>query len=176
MGKCIRIASCFLVIVFASAGNAAEDLSGEEMRSLDEQVQVVKSDALSIAAELGRLEEKLLYPSNTQVSVFLALDGGDAFRLDSMELQINSNSVATHIYSFKELEALQKGGVQRLYTGNLTTGQHLLSVAYSGKLENGKEVSGAEEFAFDKGVDPELLGLTLTGSASGDSRLTLGDW
>lgn len=164
------------MILLASTGSAAEDLSGEEMRSLDEQVQVVKSDALSIAAELGRLEEKLLYPSNTQIAVFLALDGGDELRLDAMELQINSDSVATYIYSFKELEALQKGGVQRLYTGNLTTGQHLLSVAYSGKLKNGREVSGTEEFAFVKGVEPELLGLTLTGNESSDPRITLGDW
>ena len=70
MGNFIRIASCFLMILLASTGSAAEDLSGEEMRSLDEQVQVVKSDALSIAAELGRLEEKLLSPSNTQIAVF----------------------------------------------------------------------------------------------------------
>ena len=96
-------------------------------------------------------------------------------RLDAMELQINSDSVATDSDSFKELEALQKGGVQRLYTGNLTTGQHLLSVAFSGKLKNGREVSGSEEFAFVKGVEPGLLGLTLTGNGTGDPRITLGD-
>src|SRR6266704_6984373 len=44
----------------------------QQMRGLDEQVQEVKSDVLSIAAELNQLEEKLLYPSGTQVAIFVA--------------------------------------------------------------------------------------------------------
>jgi hypothetical protein len=45
---------------------AEEPASAAEMRSLDEQVQEIKTDVLGIAAELTRLEEKLLYPSGTQ--------------------------------------------------------------------------------------------------------------
>ena len=93
--------------------------SKEQMQSLDEQVQEIKSDVLGIAAELARLEERLLYPSNTQVAVFVALAEGETFRLDSVQIQIDGEPVAHHIYSFKELEALQKGGVQRIYTGNV---------------------------------------------------------
>ncbi|HET6933221.1 MAG TPA: hypothetical protein VFI72_00195, partial [Candidatus Angelobacter sp.] len=91
----------------------------QQMRDLDEQVQQTKSDVLSIAAELTQLEEKLLYPSGTQVAVFVALAKGDQMRLDAVRLQIDGQLVAHYIYSAKELEALRKGGVQRIYVGNV---------------------------------------------------------
>ena len=121
------------------------------------------------------LEERLLFPSGTQVAVFVALGDGNDFRLDAMRLGINDELAAHHIYSFKELEALQAGGVQRLYMGNLPTGSHELEVSVIGKLPNGKEFSRAETFSFSKGVEPSLLGITLD-PASGRAPIQLKDW
>jgi len=151
-------------------------VTAEQMRSLDEQVQEVKSDVLSIAAELNGLEEKLLYPSNTQVALFVSLAEGQTFRLDSVQIQIDGELVAHHIYSFKELEALQKGGVQRIYTGNIPTGEHGLEVSVAGKLPGGGEVSGTESFSFSKDAEPKLVGITLAGQDSGDASIQLGSW
>src|SRR5262245_48213789 len=53
----------------------------QKMRGLDEQVQETKSDILNISQELSRLEEKLLYPSGTQVAIFIAVAKGDQMRL-----------------------------------------------------------------------------------------------
>ena len=92
----------------------AEEVSKEQIKGLDEQVQEIKSDALSIAAELNQLEEKLLDPSNTQGAVFRSLVKGENFRLDSVEIQVDNKPVAPHLYTFQELEALRKGGVQRI--------------------------------------------------------------
>jgi hypothetical protein len=150
--------------------------SKEQMQSLDEQVQEIKSDVLSIAAELSRLEEKLLYPSNTQVSVFVSLAENETFRLDSVRIQIDGELVAHHIYSFKELEALHKGGVQRIYTGNIRTGEHRLEVSVAGKLPGGKDFAGTESFSFSKDVEPKLVGITLAGRDSGDASIRLGGW
>src|SRR6188474_711118 len=97
----------------------ADDAYREQMKGLDEQVQEVKSDVLSIAAELNQLQEKLLYPSDTHLAVFVALAKGEGFRLDSVQIQIDGQLAAQYVYSFKELEALQLGGVQRIYTGNV---------------------------------------------------------
>jgi len=157
--------------VLASAGSVADASYREQMKGLDEQVQEVKSDVLSIAAELARLEERLLYPSNTHLAVFIALAERDTLRLDAVQIQIDGQAVAHSIYSFKELEALQKGGVQRIYTGNVTTGEHQIEVTLSGKLDTGKDYSRTERFAFTKGIEPKLLGVTL-----GSSQLQLGDW
>jgi hypothetical protein len=153
---------------------AAQASSKEQMRSLDEQVQEVKSDVLSIAAELTRLEEKLLYPSNTQVAVFVSLAEGQSFRLDSVQIQIDGELVAHHIYSSKELEALKKGGVQRIYTGNLPTGEHRLEVSVDGKLPGGGDFHGIESFSFSKDVEPRLVEITLAGPDSGDALIQLG--
>ena len=154
----------------------ADEISKEQMQGLDDQVQVIKSDVLGIAAELNRLEEKLLYPSNTQVAVFVSLAEGQSFRLDSVQIQIDGESVAHHIYAFNELEALQKGGVQRIYTGNLPTGEHRLEVSIAGKLPGGGDFGGTESFAFRKNVEPKVVGITLAERHSGDPGIEIGPW
>jgi hypothetical protein len=148
------------------------------MPSLDEQVQEIKSDVLEIAAELRNLEERLLFPSNTQVAVFVSLDleEGDSLELDSVQIQIDGEPAARHIYSFKELEALQKGGVQRLYTGNVRTGEHRLEVAVTGVTAGGKDFVRSESFSFTKEVDPKLVGITLAGQNSDGASIQLGEW
>jgi len=148
----------------------------QQMRGLDEQIQEVKSDVLRIAAELSQLEEKLLYPSGTQVAIFVAMAKGDKMRLDAVRLQIDGQLVAHYIYSFKELEALRKGGVQRIYVGNVATGDHQLEVLVDGKLEGGADFSRTERFAFRKDVKPKLVGLTLAGPDAGKTPITLGEW
>ena len=152
-----------LWVFLGGSVGSAQDLSREEMRSLDEQVQEIKTDVLAIAADLGRLEEKLLYPSTTQVAVFVSIAEGVTLRLDAMQLHIDGQLATHYIYSFKELEALQKGGVQRIYAGNLPTGAHQLEVAVSGKADGGRDFTASDTFAFDKGIEPTLLGVTLIG-------------
>ena len=152
--------------------NNAIPADQQQMRGLDEQVQEVKSDVLSIAAELNQLEEKLVYPSGTQVALFVALVKGDPMRLDAVRIQIDGQLVAHYIYSAKELGALRKGGVQRIYAGNLATGEHKLEVLVDGKLKDGADFSRTEHFLFHKEVKPKLVELTLAGNAP----IALGEW
>jgi hypothetical protein len=163
-----------LVAVFALAPTALLAQQDNASQGLDEQVQEIKSDVLSIGAELNQLEEKLLYPSGTQVAIFIALVKGDQMRLDAVRLQIDGQLVAHHIYSAKELEALRKGGVQRIYVGNVATGDHQLEVLVDGKLEGGADFSRTEHFTFRKEVKPKMVGLTLAGS--GNTPIALGEW
>ena len=169
----ITLAVLALISLTSSAWSQAT--SQQEMRSLDEQVQEIKSDVLGIARDLSLLEERLLYPSNTQLAVFVEMQSDDDFRLDAVRLEIDGELVAHYIYSFKELEALQSGGVQRVYTGNVMTGGHDITVAVNGKLNNGRDVSSTETFTFDKGIDPQLLGLTVSARA-GTAVIELGNW
>ena len=164
----------FLLYLVSATCLATDELSGNDMRSLDGQVQEIKSDVLNIASELSNLEERLLYPSNTQVSVFVSLTEQDKFRLDAIQVEIDGQLATHHIYSYQELEALQKGGVQRVYTGNIVTGDHELRVTMLGKLPNGDDFSSSETIAFAKGVKPKTLGVTLTGP--GQNGIEVGDW
>src|SRR5579862_302189 len=117
----------------------ADESARAQMKGLDEQVQEVKSDVLSIAAELNQLEEKLIYPSDTHLAVFASLRQGDTLRLDAVHIAIDGRLAADYIYSFKELAALSRGGVQRIYSGNIATGAHEIEVSVNGKLANGKD-------------------------------------
>lgn len=159
------------VLAMACLPAFAQDGYREQMKGLDEQVQEVKSDVLSISAELSQLEEKLLYPSDTHFAIFVQLAKGDTLRLDSVDVRVDGQPTAHYIYSFKELEALQKGGVQRLHTGNIASGQHQLEVTVNGKLANGEDYSRSETVAFNKEIKPKLLGLTV----SADS-ISATDW
>ena len=165
-----------LLLCLGSVHGWAQQNDQQQMRDLDEQVQKIKSDILDISKELSRLEEKLLYPSGTQVAIFIALAKGDQMRLDAVRLQVDGQLVAHHIYSFKELEALRKGGVQRIYVGNVATGDHQLEVLVDGKLEGGTDFSRTERFTFRKEVKPKLVGLTLAGPRSGSTPIALGEW
>ena len=176
MSRLIRTLTLLVLAGGPFATGAAQDISRDAMRSLDRHAQDTKSDVLSIASDLSNLEERLLYPSNTQVALFVAIDDDEDFRLDAVKIEINGELATHHIYSFKELEALQKGGVQRIYTGNVPTGDHQLSVTMIGKLKNGTEFNKTDDFSFAKGVEPKALGITLAGPGLGKSGIQLGDW
>jgi hypothetical protein len=163
------------LISTANAAPASADDATPAMRGLDEQVQEVKSEVLSIATELDRLEERLLYPSNTQVAVFVSVGEGEAFRLDSMQIEIDGAPVARHVYAFQELEAMKKGGVQRIYTGNVATGEHRIDVSVAGKSASGSDFSARQSFAFSKEAPPKMLEITLAGGGSGGASIRLGD-
>jgi hypothetical protein len=156
-----------MAVLVLSFSAYAEDISKEQMKGLDEQVQDIKGDVLGIAAQLYQLEEKLLYPSDTQVAVFISLAEGEKFRLDAVKLQLAGKPVADHLYTFKELEALRNGGVQRLYTGNVTTGDHDLQVTFIGKSEGGAEVSRTENFTVSKAVGPKVVEVSLAEKSAG---------
>ena len=169
-----RCVHWMLIAVLALVPAAVLAQQDNAARGLDEQVQEVKSDILNISAELSRLEEKLLYPSGTQVAIFVALAKGDPMRLDAVRLQIDGQLVAHYIYSFKELEALRKGGVQRIYVGNVATGDHQLEVLVDAKLEGGADFNRTQRFTFRKEVKPKMVELTLAGS--GNTPIALGEW
>jgi hypothetical protein len=165
-----------LLICACGSEARAENHYREQMKGLDEQVQEVKSDVLSIAADLGQLEEKLLYPSDTHLAVFVSLVQGETLRLDSVQVQIDGQPAARYIYSFKELDALRRGGVQRIYTGNIASGPHQIEVSLAGKLASGKDYSCTERFPFTKEIRPKLIGVKLAGPDSGKPAIELGDW
>ncbi len=159
------------ITLLAMSGTAyGQEVSREQIKGLDEQVQEIKGDVLNIAAELSQLEEKLLYPSNTQVAVFVSLASEETFRLDSVQIQLDGKFVSHHLYTFKELEALQKGGVQRIYTGNIRSGEHDLGVFVLGKTGGGIDFKKSEQFKVNKDVGPKIVEISLS-----DQNITLND-
>jgi hypothetical protein len=142
-----------------------QPVSKEQVKGLDEQVQDIKKDVLAISTELQVLEEKLLYPSNTQLSLFVSLKGSGKLRLDAVRLKLDGQDAAHHIYTFKELEALQSGGVQRIHTGNVRAGEHSVEVAVIGKIGD-TDFRQVATHKFKKAVEPKLLEIVVDRSES----------
>ena len=149
-------------ILFLSFASSGQEVTKEQLKGLDEQVQDIKSEVLSIAADLNLLEERLIYPSGTQISIFVSLEKNETFRLDSLEIMLEGTPVAHHIYTFKELEALQKGGVQRIYTGNIRSGEHDLQVSMTGKSTGGSDLNETISYVVNKGAGPKIVEIRLT--------------
>ena len=155
----------------------AQDWESEraELQGIDDQVQTLKKEVIQINKELSLLEEKLLYPSTTQISVFVSIDAKPDFRLDSAELSVDGKSVEKYIYTYRELEALHKGGVQRLHTGNVTTGEHKLEVVVRGKTAGGASFEKTANTLIKKEVTPKFVELQVFAD-SGEPIMNFKDW
>jgi hypothetical protein len=142
---------------------AANDVEPQaEFRTLDEDTQDLKKQVLDLNRDLFLLEEELLFPSNTQTAVFISMDVGEFFGLDSVELKIDDKDVANYLYTEREAEALLKGGVQRLYIGNLKAGEHELVAVFTGQGPHTRDYRRAASVVFEKGIGPKYIELTIS--------------
>ena len=135
--------------------------AGADTRGLDQEVQGLKKDVVDLNRDLFVLEEELLFPANTQVAVFLSMDVGDFFALDSVTLKIDQKEVINYLYTPREVEALLKGGVHRLYLGNLKVGKHELVAFFSGKGPNDRDYKRGASLRFEKGIGAKYLELKI---------------
>lgn len=166
----------FLISLYAIGAWAADEpAESSELQGIDDQVQTLKKEVIQINHELSLLEEKLLFPSTTQIAVFVSVDAPQDFRLDSAELSIDNQVVAKYVYTFRELEAFHKGGVQRLHTGNIPTGAHNLSVLLRGKNAGGHPFEQTGTATVKKGVDPKFVEMHIVGTSSTPS-VQFRDW
>jgi hypothetical protein len=144
----------------APAAPGAAEPPGDT-RSLDQDIQGLKKETVDLNRDLFILEEELLFPANTQVAVFLSVDVGDFFGLDSVQLKIDQKEVINYLYTQREREALLKGGVQRLYVGNLKVGTHELVAFFNGKGPNDRPYKRGASIHFEKGVGAKYLELKI---------------
>ena len=162
------------------APDAAAPADGEppaDTRALDETVQDLKKDVVDLNRELFVLEEELLFPANTQVAVFVSMDIGEFFALDSLSLKIDNKEVANYLYTPREAEALLKGGVHRVYLGNLKVGEHQLVAFFEGKGPNNRDYKRGANLKFEKGVGAKYLELKITDrQRKGQPEFAIKDW
>jgi len=143
------------------AGEPPAAESSPDTRGLDQEIQDLKKDVVDLNKDLFILEEELLFPANTQVAVFLSVDVGQFFALDSVQLKLDRKEVINYLYTPRELDALLKGGVQRLYLGNLKVGAHELVAFFSGKGPNERAYKRGASLRFEKGVGAKYLELKI---------------
>jgi len=142
----------------ASVAAASEPLPAG---SLDDRVQQTKADVIRLNRDLLVLEEELLFPANTQVAVFVSMDVGLMFDLDSVQIKLDDKLVSTYLYTPLEVQALHRGGVQRVYLGDLKAGPHEIVAFFTGKGPHDRDYKRATTIKFDKATEPKYIELQI---------------
>jgi hypothetical protein len=148
-----------------------------DVKTLDQEVQGLKKDVIDLNKDLFVLEEELLFPANTQVALYVSMDVGAFFALDSVTIKIDNKVVTNYLYTAREAEALLKGGVQQIYLGNLKVGKHELVAFFTGKGPVERDYKRGATINFDKGVGAKYLELKITDRvAKHQPEFTIKDW
>jgi hypothetical protein len=132
--------------------------------ALDTRVQEAKADVIKLNRDLLVLEEELLFPANTQVAVFVSMDVGKLFELESVQIKLDDKVVANYLYTPAEVKALHRGGVQRLYLGNLKSGAHEIVALFTGGGPHFRDYKRGATVKFDKGTEPKYIELQIKDS------------
>lgn len=149
--------------LFAGAAGLADEINDP---ALGEEIEQLKDEVLDLNRELFLLEEELLFPANTQVAVYLSMDTGNFFALDSVQLSIDDKEVAKYLYTEREVDALYRGGVHRVYMGNIKAGEHELVAVFTGVGPHGRDYRRATSIDFEKGLGARFLELSITDSGA----------
>lgn len=130
-----------------------------------EQVESLKESVLTLNRDLLILEEELLYPASSQVAIYVSMDLGTYFALDAIKLEIDNKLVASELYTDKQTNALFRGGVQRLYVGNLKAGEHEISAFFTGRGPQ-QDYKRAAKLVISKNQEPVVLELRIVDSTA----------
>jgi hypothetical protein len=152
------------VLADDAAGSAAE--TPVERSALDTEVQSLRREVVDLNRDLFMLEEDLLFPASTQVAVFVSMDVGAFFALDSVQLKVDDKEVANYLYTERELEALKRGGVQRLWLGNLKAGEHEVTAFFTGQGPHARDYKRGTTLQVNKGVGAKYLELRISDKVS----------
>ena len=154
-----------LAAVAASMPAHADDAvtgASAERSALDAEVQALRREVVDLNRDLFMLEEDLLFPASTQVAVFVSMDVGTFFALDSVQLKVDDKEVANYLYTEREQEALKRGGVQRLWLGNMKAGHHEVTAFFTGQGPHARDYKRGTTLKVEKGVGAKYVELRIS--------------
>ena len=164
----IKLSLLGLLFTLCASAMADGKLKAQEsvqQPSVTPQVEELKESVLALNRDLLILEEELLYPPSNQVAIYVSMDIGQFFSLDAVRVEIDNKLVATELYTDKQVNALFRGGVQRLYMGNLKAGEHEVSAFFTGRGPQQDYKRGAK-LVVNKTQNPLVLELKIMDSTA----------
>ena len=132
-----------------------------EQAALDARVQALKAEVIRLNRDLLVLEEELLFPAGTQVAVFVSMDVGRLFELESVQIKLDDKVISQHLYTALEVQALHRGGVQRIFVGNLRAGTHAIDAFFTGRGPHERDYKRGASIEFEKGTEPRYIELRI---------------
>lgn len=164
VAKVCVLSICALMLL-NSATHAAGDKGSDTIVPLHDQVQSLKKTVLELNRDLYLLEEELLFPSSTQLTVFVSTETANLFELDSVSLELDGKEVANYLYTEKQSSALKKGGIHRLFVGHLKTGSHQLVATFRGAGPKQRDYRRVAEHTFDKDTEAKFIEVSIVGQS-----------
>ncbi len=164
------VVACLLAVVICVAALADDaaappDATQPSFQGLDAEVQSLKQEVVDLNRDLFMLEEELLFPANTQVAVFVSMDVGTFFALDSVKVLLDGKEVTNYLYTQREAEALLRGGVHRVWLGNLRAGKHEMTAFFTGKGPHERDYKRGATLELNKGVGAKYVELKISDRA-----------
>jgi hypothetical protein len=118
--------------IMAAALLPATMALADERDSLEADMQDVKRLALEMHRDLIVTQDTKVFPEETQVDIFISMDIGVFFDVQSVKVVVDGAEAGEQAYSRKQARALTSGATQKIFVGNLSEGKHELTAIVSG--------------------------------------------
>ncbi len=130
-------------------------------RTTAEKLEDLKEEVLAVNRDLFILEEDLLFPASTQLAAYFSVDIGYFFSLDNIKVKIDDKQVTHFLYTQKDVDALYRGAIQKVYLGNVSTGEHEIVAILIGHGPHKREYRVAVSAKFEKSTEAKALEIQL---------------
>lgn len=139
----------------------AQPAFSDNADDVDAAIDALHRSLAALDTELLILEEELLYPASSRVAVYLSMDVGEMFALDSVTVKLNGKEVSHHLYTDRERNALYDGGVQKLYVGNAKQGANEITAVFRGIGPHDRDYKRAATVNFEHAFEPVFVDLAI---------------
>ncbi|PIP81309.1 MAG: AraC family transcriptional regulator [Gammaproteobacteria bacterium CG22_combo_CG10-13_8_21_14_all_40_8] len=173
-----------LVLIFCCVFSWGTALSAEPKSApsdprgnLTQQSDEIKEQLIQLNRDLFLLEEDLLQPASTRVAVYLSMDDGSLFDLESIKLKIDNKFVSSFLYTDKDLQSLKRGAIQPLFQGNFASGEHEVVVFVTGVGPHQRAYKKAVNLKFNKEQGEKALKIQLVDDVTSQQpQLSIKTW
>ncbi len=153
----IKPLKVLLLLSLLSVANLVHSQESATAQPLQQDMAQLKQQVIQLNRELFLLEQALLFPPETQLSLFMSVDTGQFMHIDSVQILLDDKPVGGHLYTESQLAALQRGAIQPLLQVNIEAGEHQLTAVFVGKGPDNRDYRRAVTYNFEKTSKAVLL-------------------
>lgn len=157
-----KMAMLLLLVLPFLASFKAFSQSENESQTTNKPLEVLKPQIVDLSTELRLLEEKLLYPDVEQISIYLSFNTREQFVIENLKIKLDDEVISSGQYESRQINALNKGGIQRVFLGNISPGDHTLVAFFTGVDGYNKPYKRAASLDFNKGSTAKAIELKVS--------------
>lgn len=134
--------------------------------NLAKRTDDIRAQVIELNRDLFLLEEDLLHPASTRLALYVSLDFGRFFELESVKLKLDGKPITSFLYTQKDIAALKRGAIQPLFLGNIASGPHELVAFFTGIGTHDRPYKRAVSMKFEKEEGEKAFEIQIVDDAS----------